>query len=520
MTAITSTELGGTGRYIRIAATSAINDKIKTIIAYCRPTAVSAAGAGYLAGKTPSNSTAGLRLYVLDNSASPQIGYGDSSSLTPGEPGQIGAANSVTYGSWCHLIATDARGGVTGSDVHVLVNGTNADATASSGSGTRPSNASNDLFLLNRGDAAALGREIVGDVAYVACYDSVLSGAQITNVMTNGPMAELSSLIFVFANNTIYSGGADPGATVTVAARSTRVTGALPPNTALGDPAGPTISVHPANQTVTTPATATFSVTATASGGGTLSYQWQRNPAGVGAFANVATGTGGTTSSYTTAATSVSGGNANSTDTWRCVVTETGGANGGSTNSSAATLTVNATASGPTINTQPTNQSVTAPGTATFTVAATTSGGALSYQWQRNATNISGATSASYVTPTTTVSGGTANNGDAYRCNVTDSNGTTTSSAATLTVNAGAATVTWTLKNNTGTLLASTTVPKVKIIRLSDMASVLDLTSQASAVGTALMTVSNAVLTAGVDYLAVCSDATGANVGVQKVTAV
>src|SRR5215469_13338362 len=47
-------------------------------------------------------------------------------------------------------------------------------------------------------------------------------------------------------------------------------------------------------------------------------------------------------------------------------------------------------ASAPTITTQPTNQTVTAGQTATFTAAA--SGTApLSYQWQKNGANISGA---------------------------------------------------------------------------------------------------------------------------------
>ena len=106
-------------------------------------------------------------------------------------------------------------------------------------------------------------------------------------------------------------------------------------------------------------------------------------------------------------------------------------------------------AAGPTITVQPSNQTVTAGSTAGFSVTATSSGGALSYQWQRsvnsggswsNVSTGSGGTSASYTTATTTVSGGNANNGDQYRCNVTDSNGTTATSAASLTVNAAAAT--------------------------------------------------------------------------------
>ena len=102
---------------------------------------------------------------------------------------------------------------------------------------------------------------------------------------------------------------------------------------------------------------------------------------------------------------------------------------------------------GPTINTQPSNQTVTAPATATFTVSATASAGSLTYQWQRstnsggswaNVSTGTGGTTASYTTPATSVSSGSANNGDQYRCQVSDSNGTVNTSAATLTVNASA----------------------------------------------------------------------------------
>lgn len=93
--------------------------------------------------------------------------------------------------------------------------------------------------------------------------------------------------------------------------------------------------------------------------------------------------------------------------------------------------------SGPTIDTQPAAQTVNEPAAATFTVAATTSGGSLTYQWQRanpgsgSFADVSGATSASYTTAATTAAG---DHGAQYRCNVTDSNGTTATSAAGLTV--------------------------------------------------------------------------------------
>jgi hypothetical protein len=91
----------------------------------------------------------------------------------------------------------------------------------------------------------------------------------------------------------------------------------------------------------------------------------------------------------------------------------------------------------PSITVQPSNQTVTAGATATFSVTATGSG--LTYQWRRNGSNISGATSSSYTTPATTVSGGSANNGDVYSVVVTgDTAPAATSSNATLTVNAPA----------------------------------------------------------------------------------
>ncbi len=177
---------------------------------------------------------------------------------------------------------------------------------------------------------------------------------------------------------------------------------------------GPTITTQPANQTVTAGQTATFTVVA--SGTAPLSYQWQKNGA------NIA---GATTASYTTPVTTT----AASGSTFDVVVSNTAG----SVTSAAVTLTVTAAAVAPTITTQPTNQTVTAGQTATFTVVAAGTA-PLSYQWLKNGVNIAGATSASYTTPVTT----TADNGSTFRVVVTNTAGTVASSAATLTVNAAA----------------------------------------------------------------------------------
>jgi len=87
----------------------------------------------------------------------------------------------------------------------------------------------------------------------------------------------------------------------------------------------------------------------------------------------------------------------------------------------------------PLITTQPEGQTGAVGGTATFTVAATASAGSLSYQWQSSTdglswSNVSGATSASYVTPTLA----STDSGKWYRVTVTDSNGSVTSAPARL----------------------------------------------------------------------------------------
>jgi hypothetical protein len=89
------------------------------------------------------------------------------------------------------------------------------------------------------------------------------------------------------------------------------------------------------------------------------------------------------------------------------------------------------TPTAPAFTVQPASQSVTVGSTATF--SATSTGTApLTYQWQKNNVNISGATSASYTTPAT-VSG---DNGETFRVVVSNPVSSITSNAATLTVNA------------------------------------------------------------------------------------
>jgi hypothetical protein len=81
------------------------------------------------------------------------------------------------------------------------------------------------------------------------------------------------------------------------------------------------------------------------------------------------------------------------------------------------------------ISVQPSNQTVNAGQTATFTVSAS-GNPPLSYQWQKNGAAISGATAAQYTTHATT----TADSGSQFLVVVSDATGSVNSTAATLTV--------------------------------------------------------------------------------------
>ncbi len=84
---------------------------------------------------------------------------------------------------------------------------------------------------------------------------------------------------------------------------------------------------------------------------------------------------------------------------------------------------------GPQITVQPSDQSVALGQAAVFTVTAA-GAGALSYQWQRNAAPISGATASSY----TTAPAAAGDSGSSFAVVVTGSGGSATSRSAKLTV--------------------------------------------------------------------------------------
>ncbi|MCK4660177.1 MAG: DUF2341 domain-containing protein, partial [Phycisphaerae bacterium] len=170
----------------------------------------------------------------------------------------------------------------------------------------------------------------------------------------------------------------------------------------------PSITSHPSGATICDGQS--HQVCVSASGTAPLSYQWQKDSVDIG---------GATSSCYT----------ATQAGQYRCVVTNSCG----SATSNSATVTVN---TAPSITSHPSGaticdgqshqMSVTASGTAP-----------LSYQWRKNGSDLSDGGNISGATTTTlAINPAALADAGSYDCVVTNVCGSTTSTAATLTVNA------------------------------------------------------------------------------------
>ena len=168
----------------------------------------------------------------------------------------------------------------------------------------------------------------------------------------------------------------------------------------------PAITVQPAGAIKCVGETYTFAISASSVG----SYQWQKNGVDVA---------GATSANLVLNPLSVT-----SAGMYRVRVTGAATCNGESLVSNEATLQVNTPVA---ITTQPVAQQVCEGSTGAFTVQA--NGTITGYQWYRNGTAITGATSASYQFTTST-----ANNDDKYKVDVQGPCGTVTSSEVTLGV--------------------------------------------------------------------------------------
>ena len=188
------------------------------------------------------------------------------------------------------------------------------------------------------------------------------------------------------------------------------------------------ITTQPTNVTANEGATATFTV-ATSTSSGTATYQWEKSDDGGANYTSVSGGA--TNANYITPTLVFADDNL---DRYRVVASLVGAA--ASITSTHGELTVLRVI---TIGTQPNSTAVIEGNTGTFTIVASITSGAISYQWQKsinsgaNWSNINGANSASYTTPATVYPTTPA---EQFRCVLTNTNATTvTSNAATLTVN-------------------------------------------------------------------------------------
>jgi hypothetical protein len=201
---------------------------------------------------------------------------------------------------------------------------------------------------------------------------------------------------------------------------TTTTTAAVGLTVTTGSASAPSISVQPAPATAATGGSATFTVSAT--GNGTLSYQWRKNGVMLASATN---------STAITAALTITNVGATDAGVYDCVVTNSFAGTTSATGSAGAILSVNGA---PVILAQPTNQAAALNGSVTFTVIAAAAGnGSLAYQWQKDGSDIQNATNASYtVAPVTNANTGS------YLCVITSTlNGTTTqvsSAAASLSI--------------------------------------------------------------------------------------
>ncbi|MFT3964142.1 hypothetical protein [Propionivibrio sp.] len=227
MAEITSTEAGATGRYVNFGTQAALANLANTpsgctVIAYIKAGAQGATN--YIFGKCDS---AGVGLRLALNSAR-QIAFSPYSVAGSINPSVVGTA-AVPTTSWCHVQATaTGNGSLLAAQIKIYIDAGAADTPSSAvdGSGSISSDTANPVYVLNR---PGLGRGIIGDTAYVAVWNRVLSDSDRATVRANGPLSVASGLVFCFANDQDYSTNA-----LTYADRSTRVTGSTPTNTALG----------------------------------------------------------------------------------------------------------------------------------------------------------------------------------------------------------------------------------------------------------------------------------------------
>ncbi len=179
--------------------------------------------------------------------------------------------------------------------------------------------------------------------------------------------------------------------------------------TVLGNIYAPTITSQPVSTSISSGATASFSVTATSSYGA-MTYQWYKDgnliPGATSSTLNIVNATAADVGLY-----SVGVANSNA-----------------STLSTAAALSVTTSGIAPTITAQPSSQTVNLGDTITLSAGASGTP-APAFQWQKNGSNIAGANGTNLI-----IAGAQLTDAGSYTVVASNTVGSATSSAATVTV--------------------------------------------------------------------------------------
>ena len=184
----------------------------------------------------------------------------------------------------------------------------------------------------------------------------------------------------------------------------------------------PVITEQPTNFSAAVGAKGSVTVTAT---GSNLKYQWQYRRNSSAPWTNCTDASAKTKTFTVTGRASLNGYQ------YHCVISNAGG----SVTSNTVTLTVTGGSVKPSITTQPNSVTVAEGAQASFTVTATGTG--LSYQWQyrkNSSAAWTNCTDASGKTKTFNVKGRASLNGYQYHCVVSNTAGSVTTNAVTLTV--------------------------------------------------------------------------------------
>ncbi|WP_334319023.1 immunoglobulin domain-containing protein, partial [Termitidicoccus mucosus] len=304
------------------------------------------------------------------------------------------ATNARVYMFNNHITATgNTTATIAGASAQILsVNniyqGVNNPLTKQSGGLLRASG----NFMIETAGTTAPGE----DKVFVPDYSHLMHPAGVGAPLDAGALA---NLISGYAGNTAGKNSVTPAATAATARITATAT-------------GPGASMSTTGATV--PAAGGFTLTASATGFTPTARQWYRDNFAI---------TGATAATHAVSNASAAahaGAYAVAMTTPAGEIVTTG----------AFTVTVGDLAP-PVITTHPASQIVTAGGSATFSVAAT--GESLAYQWQKNGTDITGATNASY----TITNAQQQTHAGAYRVRVSNAAGSVPSNTATLTVNTG-----------------------------------------------------------------------------------